>query len=1368
VPNFSSISSRITTPGTATGDPFNVAVINAVKAIYEGSTQAAADIDAWLASHPGQDIEIRPDTNNAHADPGATGSGRLYIDLAWIINNLYISDKGIVVADTVESGLAHELSHAVTGLRDNDSFLNLNGQNIDNVNNWYPQLSIAKQVTYESYDVGGSWVYAGQSYTANNSIANAIIDRGTIYHNPASGLTFNTYVLDLKAAGVAGAALIIGGVSDNNYVGTVSSDWLYGNGGIDVLNGDDGNDFIYGGAGGDDLKGGAGRDEIWGGDNPLLPSGQADGDDTINGGAGRDTIYGGDGSDTIVGGADNDQIWGGGKGVETNSVGDVDTADYSAEVTPATISFNGSGATPSIVVSGAGGGTDTLHSIEKIVGTTGRDLVKIAGTIVAGVDLTIDGNGGQGADARNTINFSKGTTGGQVTIDGAGTGTITLGTGHINLINFHTAMVGSEFDDVIEDASTGGKEIDAGAGDDVISLEGTDGTGHLIGGAGNDTITGGDGNDVIYGGASNAWDGNYSHYTFGNMLYGGDGSDQIFSESEFDHIFGGDGSDYIQITKGITNTTYGDTFIDGGGGNDLIDITRATNWSSSTGVTLILSPDSGHDTLLEVIADPSTIWTDPHQSVDIQLDGIDVSDITLIWNVTGDVSGNTSYAARGDLAIVDNVSGASILIKNVYGDDYSGNAGRWNFYGFTINHLQSAYYVDTVADSGVYGPIDLSSGDTSAYEVAEADVADGTALPPGSTTGTSGNDDLAGGTGDDSLLGGDGDDLITGSGGNDQVDGGDGVDTLELFGSRADFAVSQLSGGETEISDSRGILGIQTLTGVEFVYFVTDGKTYAMSDFLPRYGTSGADVLNGTSVDNEIHGLDGDDVINGNGGSDVIDGGDGADIVQIDDALSSYAFQYHFWDNTYHLLGTDALGDSVEISLANIETVQFLQDGLVLDMTNHLVVGTSGDDLMGSGPGGFTIQGLDGDDTITPGTDGSVIDGGAGDDLVILEGSRSDYQIGRGEDGTIEISGNGGLSVEGYVSASNVEALYFVADDTSLAVTSLPDLGTSGNDTLTGTGYSDMLYGDDGDDTLNGLGGDDALDGGAGADTMVGGAGDDFYVVDDAGDVITELGGDGYDNVESSVSFTLPSNVEELSLNWTPEAIEAIGNDLDNSLWGNGEDNLIVGGNGDDYLWGDAGNDTLDGGVGSDTYGFWRGQGQDVIVNETRGSGIVNAIALISTRENDVYVTTANDDQDIVIGFYASDDTITITGMNLDSAVGIDEIRFDDATWSYADIMDHLSFARASAPAEEAQAGEIVMAGEKFFDHWSEKGQLIQVARPLSGDIEELRGLSPAKLDGLFERAHAFEDDAVDMLAWTIVSQGMDAFTAPGALHGVL
>ena len=72
-----------------------------------------------------------------------------------------------------------------------------------------------------------------------------------------------------------------------------------------------------------------------------------------------------------------------------------------------------------------------------------------------------------------------------------------------------------------------------------------------------------------------------------------------------------------------------------------------------------------------------------------------------------------------------------------------------------------------------------------------------------------------------------------------------------------------------------------------------------------------------------------------------------------------------------------------------------------------------------------------------------------------------------------------------------------------------------------------MLNGGAGVDWLSGLGGDDILDGGTGADTMVGGEGWDIFIVDDAGDVVTEYAGEGLlDMVQTGVSYNLAAGSE--------------------------------------------------------------------------------------------------------------------------------------------------------------------------------------------------------------------------------------------------
>lgn len=188
--------------------------------------------------------------------------------------------------------------------------------------------------------------------------------------------------------------------------------------------------------------------------------------------------------------------------------------------------------------------------------------------------------------------------------------------------------------------------------------------------------------------------------------------------------------------------------------------------------------------------------------------------------------------------------------------------------------------------------------------------------------------------------------------------------------------------------------------------------------------------------------------------------------------------------------------------------------------------------------------------------------GGAGSDTYLVD-SVDDVIIEGSEEGidTVQASAS-------YTLSANAENLILTGD------AAINGAGNELNNVLIGNSANNQLAGGAGDDTLQGGAGNDLLDGGDGSDTLIGGTGDDTYVVDSAGDVVTESPDEGADTVQSSVTYTLGTNLENLILTGL-SAINGTGNAYNNVLTGNVASNTLTGGQG---------SDTLDGGEGNDRY----------------------------------------------------------------------------------------------------------------------------------------------------------------------------------------
>lgn len=158
---------------------------------------------------------------------------------------------------------------------------------------------------------------------------------------------------------------------------------------------------------------------------------------------------------------------------------------------------------------------------------------------------------------------------------------------------------------------------------------------------------------------------------------------------------------------------------------------------------------------------------------------------------------------------------------------------------------------------------------------------------------------------------------------------------------------------------------------------------------------------------------------------------------------------------------------------------------------------------------------------------------------------------------------------------------------------------------LIGSPFNDNLTGNTLNNVLDGKAGNDTLRGWSGADTMIGGLGNDMFYVENAKDVITEKLNEGTDTISSTVTYTLPLNVENLILTGTAP-INGTGNAQNNIITGNNAANQLNGNDGNDTLNGGAGNDTLIGWTGADT--MTGGLGNDTFFVENIGDVVIESL----------------------------------------------------------------------------------------------------------------------------------------------------------------
>ena len=367
---------------------------------------------------------------------------------------------------------------------------------------------------------------------------------------------------------------------------------------------------------------------------------------------------------------------------------------------------------------------------------------------------------------------------------------------------------------------------------------------------------------------------------------------------------------------------------------------------------------------------------------------------------------------------------------------------------------------------------------------------------------------------------------LTGNAASNRLDGGAGADNMAGGEGDDSYLVDNTGDVVTELAGG----------GFDTVYSLI---TYKLRPELEKLILDGASAINGTGNElaNVLVGNQADNRLDGGLGADTLMGGAGNDTYVVDDVGDTV---------------TELAGDGLDLVESGISYV------LGGELENLTLTGSAAIDATGNALAN-TLKGNSGGNRLDGGLGADTMIGGTGNDVFVVD------DLG---DVVIE-SGSGTDRVESSVSfvlGANIEAL---------VLTGVADSDGTGN-TLA--------------NTITGNGGSNRLNGGTGADTMQGGAGSDTYVVDNVGDLVIESADGGIDTVESSLTYTLGGDLENLTLTGT-SAINGTGNELANALTGNAGANRLDGG---------AGTDTLSGGAGNDVYVV---DASDVVI-EADGEGV--------------------------------------------------------------------------------------------------------------------------------------------------------------------
>jgi Ca2+-binding RTX toxin-like protein len=426
--------------------------------------------------------------------------------------------------------------------------------------------------------------------------------------------------------------------------------------------------------------------------------------------------------------------------------------------------------------------------------------------------------------------------------------------------------------------------------------------------------------------------------------------------------------------------------------------------------------------------------------------------------------------------------------------------------------------------------------------------------------------------------------------------------------SHSDFGVV-LPDGTPSTSPYNGYTLVTTSGGTQYVYY-TNGSIVTGDNWTAADGTYGSDIVNldgsrsGASYSTDGSYQDYTDDGHGNltttyyaAGGAVIgdlwqfaDSSHGGDAYNADGSSSGSIYAAN---GTYTLFGTDSVGNSAQ--------KEYSAAGVLVADTWADIDGSYGNDTInadGSKSGAAHAAN---------GTYGTYAIDTSGDNLsnyytatnqltetvwtlVAAAGAAVKYDFdGSGNLLTRTATNGSGASVTDVVTGGLSGALGGMivdrqdGDSKTAGASGGVILALGNQDTLTSGGGTTVLDAAGSNAFVTGGSGNDTLTALGAGSTLVGGLGNERFEINDVSDVVQAQAGAAANALFSSVSYTLPVNIEAMTLVGNGNLV-ATGNSGNDVITGNSGNDTLVAGGGADTLISGSGVDFLEGGRGPDAF----------------------------------------------------------------------------------------------------------------------------------------------------------------------------------------